>query len=246
MKNYLPLIFLFFSFFSTACSCVVPTITTKYAQSDFVANITIIKKYPNTGSEEFYRADVRIKELFKGEKVKSIYVSGRSDGKIGSSCSIYIPEGTNLIAYSQRNKGGFLKIGMCSGLLYLDKASKSDREIEILEEFKAKNISFIDKINYREKSDLRGKLKQFDGIELDKKFGLFQIILNSNLSIKSVEEIHGFANTIDDELIVVLKESKWIDARNRSRINIAQDSKILVGFYYHPKANDKSSFLTYF
>ncbi len=80
---------------------------------------------------------------YKGKLLKSIYVQGRNTSNeldIGSSCAIFIKEGTELIAYGRKDKKGRTTIGMCSGLLYLDgKYSKDEkRELSILKTLKKK------------------------------------------------------------------------------------------------------------
>ena len=124
MKVIQILIF-FISVGAFACDCDEPGITEKYQRSDFIANVTILKIYPNTETESGYRSDVRINELYKGEQLKSIYVYGRSDGGLGTSCDIFIPTGTKLIVYASKNDDGNFGTGMCSGNLYLDNKNKN-------------------------------------------------------------------------------------------------------------------------
>lgn len=121
MKSILQITIFLFSIGVFACDCDEPKITEKYVESEFIVNVTIIKIYPNQKNEQGYRVDIKINELFKGERLKSIYVYGRSDNGIGTSCDIYIPVNTKLVAYARKNKGGNFGIGMCSGLLYLNK-----------------------------------------------------------------------------------------------------------------------------
>src|SRR5690606_24842600 len=86
---------------------------------------------------------------------------------------------------------------------------KQKRELEILKMFKLKNISFTDKINYREKATLHKKLEQFKGIQLDKSYGIYEITFAQDLTIKNVIEISGFKNSIDEKLIEIIKTTKW-------------------------------------
>lgn len=120
MKHILQIVLLLFSVGIFACDCNRREITEKYIQSEFVANITITKIYPNQKNEKGYKADIKINDLYKGKKLKSIYIYGRSDNRIGSSCDIYIPVNTKLIAYAEKNSDGNFGIGMCSGIMYLD------------------------------------------------------------------------------------------------------------------------------
>lgn len=246
MKKIFQIVLLLFSATMLGCTCDPPKITEKYIQSDFVAKVKIIKNYKNENSRELYKADIIISELFKGERLKSIFVSGRSDRNIGSSCSIFIPENTELIIYASKNKDGKFTIGICSGLLYLSKSrSKSqNRELEILRTFKEKKIVFTDKINYREKSNFDSDLQQFKGIELNKSFGLYEIVFADDLTIKTVAEISGFGNGVDQKLIEIIKKSKWSSFNNGIKDKIPDNSKLIFGVYFYPKHKNYLSFLS--
>ena len=246
MKKILQITIFLFSIGVFACDCDPPKITEKYTQSDFVANVTIIKIYPNQKNEHGYRADIKINELYKGDRLKSIYVYGRSDNGIGTSCDIYIPENTNLIAYASKNEDGNYGIGMCSGLLYLNKTNqkRQKRELNILKTFKSKSIDFTDKISYREKAKLHKELEQFKGIELDKNYGIYEITFASDLSIKNVIQISGFQNPIDKKLIEILKKTEWTSFDKGVKDKVPDNSKLLIGIYYYPKEKENPSFLS--
>lgn len=246
MRNILQIIFFLFSIGVFACDCDPPKIAKKYVESEFVANVTITKIYPNQKNEQGYKVDIMVNELFKGERLKSIYVYGRSDDGIGTSCDIYIPENTKLIAYARKNNDGNFGIGMCSGLLYLNKTNQKQqkRELEILKTFKAKNIKFTNKINYREKSKLHKYLEQFKGVELDKNYGIYEITFESNLTIKSVTKISGFGNPINQKLIEIIEKTEWSSFDNGTNDKVPDDSKLLIGIYYYPEEKDNPSFLS--
>ena len=246
MKKILQIFIFFFSLGLLACTCDDPKITEKFIQSDFVAKARIVRNYENESSKELYKSDIIIKELFKGEKLKSIYVGGRSDGKMGSSCSIFIPENTELIVYARKNEDGKYIVGMCSGLLYLNNRNleKQKRELDILQMFKSENINFTDKINYREKAKLHKELEQFKGIELEKSYGIYEITFSSNLTIKSVIKISGFNNLIDQELIDIIKKTEWTSFDKEVKDKVPENSKLLMGIYYYPKEKDNPSFLS--
>ena len=244
MKKILQITIFLFSIGIFACTCDNPKVTEKFIESDFVAKARIVKNYKNENSRELYRADIIISELFKGEKLKSIYVAGRSDRAMGSSCAIFIPENTELIIYARKNKDGKYSIGMCSGLLYLNNRNikRQQRELNILKMFKSKNIEFIDKINYQEKAKLDKELKQFKGVELEKEYGIYEITFNSELTIKNVTKISGFGNPIDLKLIEIIKKTEWSSFDKGIKNKVPDNSKLLIGIYYYGKGN--SSFLS--
>jgi len=258
MKKILQISIFLFSIGVFACDCDPPKITEKYTQSDFVANITILKTYPNQKNEKGYKADIKINELYKGERLKSIYVYGRSDNGIGSSCDIHIPANTKLIAYAIKNSDGNYGIGMCSGIMYLDysgyyrkktlknkkELKRQKRELEILQTFKSKNINFTDRINYREKAKLHKELQQFKGIELEKNFGIYELTFESDLTIKNVSEISGFENSIDQKLIEIIKRTEWTSFDQGVNDKVPANSKLLIGIYFYPEEKGNPSFLS--
>ena len=246
MKKILQITIFLFSIGVFACDCDEPKITEKYVESEFVANVTILKIYPNQKNEQGYKVDIKINELFKGERLKSIYIYGRSDNGIGSSCDIYIPTNTNLVAYARKNKDGNFGIGMCSGLLYLNKTNKKrqKRELEILKTFKSKNIKFSSKINYREKSKLHKDLEQFKGIELNKSYGIYEITFEPDLTIKNVTEISVFGNPIDKKLKEIIEKTEWSSFDNGINDKVPDNSKLIIGIYYYPEEKGNPSFLS--
>lgn len=248
MKKTVQIIIFLFSIGIFACTCDPPKITEKFVQSDFVARAKIVKNYKNIGSEERYKADIEIIELYKGKTLNSIYVAGRSDGLMGSSCAIFIPENTELIIYARKNKDGKYSVGMCSGLLYLNNRNikKQRRELNILEMFKNKKITLTDKIDYREKATLSKKLEQFKGIQLEKEYGIYQITFTSDLQIKDVEQISGFGNAIDKKLMEILQTTEWKSFDKGVKDKVPENSKLLIGIYYYQAEKESPSFLSPF
>lgn len=233
-----------------ACDCNERGITEKFVQSDFVAHAKVIKIYKNETAEEIYKADIRIYELYKGEKLESVYVYGRSDEKMGSSCSIQIPENTELMIYAHRDEQGRYGIGMCSGLLYLNNGATPQatkkREFEILETFKRNNIHFTDPVDYHDNGYLYGVLKKFDGITLEKNFAIYQITFQPDLSIKNIEIISGFDDEIDAELLDLIRQVEWTSDHQGQRDKVPENSRFLLGIYFYPAEGENKSFLSQF
>ncbi len=241
-------IIIFFRFINCfGCDCDTPTMAEKYIQSDFVAIVNVTKIYPNKPNERGYKADIEINELFKGEQLKSIYIYGRSDRGIGSSCDIFIPENTKLIVYARKNKEGNYGIGMCSGHFNISQNKEfATREFEILKMFKSKNINYTDKTTYRKKATLSSKLEEFKGIKLKKKYAIYSITFSSDLKIKSIDIVSGFDNSIDQKLIEILWQTEWRSYNNPINNIVKEDSKLLFGFYYYDSSENQQSFLSEF
>lgn len=99
-----------------ACSCSILATTSYYYQNaDFVGIVKILKNYKNIpDSNLYYQADVEIIDLYKGKKVKSIWIEGTNGGRYGSSCGTFIPEAEIRLIYANRGQDGLLKTYLCT------------------------------------------------------------------------------------------------------------------------------------
>ena len=237
-----------------ACTCMPRKFAEKYVQSDFVAVAKIIKVYQNEGEEELYKADILIRDLFKGENLKSIYIEGRSDGKKGSSCSIFIPENTELIIYAIKNGNNQFSFDSCSGYLILKQEGKNrknteKRELDMLHVLQARHINYTNKIVFAKKMGFSEELKQYKGIQLSKSYAIFELTFSSDLKLKSLDIISRFENEVDNELVKMLEKSSWLSVDVKSQYVIIKDivpegSKVLVGFYFYEAEGAYESFVS--
>lgn len=223
--------------------------TEKFSIADFVAEIKITKVYENDGEEELYKSDIQILNLYKGDRLNSIYIAGRSDKRMGSSCSIFIPEGTELIAYGYKNKEGKTTIGMCSGLSYTKNhhyrnADKIQKEKEMLSVLRNENIELSNRIHFDTNGMLNAELEKFKGIELDKEFAIFKIDFSSDLKVKEVNVISGFRKDLDKKLVEILKSIQWRSFENGVRNKVPENTSILFEIHYYPNEKGNSSFLS--
>ena len=253
LNKILLLIFVLYAGNTLACSCIPPKFVEKYIQSDFVAVAKIIKVYQNEGEEELYKADILIRDLFKGQNLNSIYIEGRSDGKKGSSCNLVIPVNTELIIYARKNGNNQFSFGSCSGYLILNRQWKHSeeqekRELGMLNMLRSKNINYTNKIWFGKKMGFSGELERFKGVQLNKSYAVFELAFGANLAVKSVEQISGFGSDVDNELIKMLEKSKWgsIDVKSQDVIikdTVPDGSKFLVGFYFYEAEAGYESFV---
>ena len=249
MKKILQIIIFFSITISSACDCVISNFTEKYSHADFVAEIKITKTYPNQGNKELYKSDIQILNLFKGDSLNSIYVVGRSDENMGSSCDIYIPEETQLLAYAYKNEDGKYLIEMCSGLTYTKNHyyindEKVIKEKEMLSVLKKENKKLINRIRFDNNGYLNEQLNQFRGVELNKEFSLFEIKFSSDLKVKQVKVISGFEKDLDKKLVDILKSIEWRSFNNGVKNKIPENTKMLFEIHYYPGEKGNSSFLS--
>jgi len=221
----------------------------KYTQSDFVARITITRTFPNQGSEQHYKSNIVIHQLFKGEPVKSISVYGRSDGKLrlSTSCDVFFEKGTEMVVYARKIDKGRYIFDSCSGFMIMTSPRRKnvDRELEMLNFLLKRRIAPNGKIHFG--VDLSDKLGAFKGVSLHQRFAIFEITFTGNLSVDSVRTISGFNSALDSQLIEILKHSRWVTDRSGFDTNgneVPPGSKLFFAFYYYPAEGNEQSFIS--
>ncbi len=245
--GWLILVCIFCSLQSKACVCSHITFMDKYVQSDFVARIQIVKNYPNRGASLSYRSNIVIKQLFKGEPVKSILIEGSSDGKRRTSCDIYFKEGTEMLVYARRLDSGQYSFHSCSGYCVLDKTRPTTEmgEIEMLDFLYKNNITFTDKTRYG--TDLHDKLKTLSTTNLSKTFAIYEITFKRDLQVDTVKTITGFTPDLDSEIAAILQNARWVSDRiliDGQKNSVPPGSKLLFGFYYYPSGGNNLGFIS--
>lgn len=240
MMNYLLFFISLFTFFpAVACICDPPQITDKYIWADVVAKVKILKNYPNESEKELYKANIQVIELYKGEAPEFLFVSGRSDGKGGSSCSIFIPEEAELIVYASKDKEGKHHIGLCSGLLFSEQFKKNQSlEIKILESLRRIKYDYQSSIIYRKRSTILERfIKEISHESLENNFALYEINFSKDVEIKNITVIFGFENEIDELVMAQIFKTKWRSFNGEKINRIPEDSKKLIGIYKYKDEN---------
>lgn len=247
MKHFFLLIGLAITFNGYACDCSEPKFMDKYVQSDFVARITITETLPNQGSAQYYKSNILIHELFKGAPVKSIAILGSSDGKRRSSCDIFFKKGTEMLVYARKGDEGRYIFDSCSGYVVLTTSRRDHekRELEVLELLKQKGIFPTSRTQYG--ADLGERLKAFRGETLTRRFAIFEVTFAGDLTVDSVTTVTGFDPALDEKLIEILKQSRWVSDRSGTDVNghkVPPGSKLLFAFYYYPPEGAGQSFIS--
>nr|WP_295921805.1 hypothetical protein [uncultured Dyadobacter sp.] len=219
----------------------------KYVRSDFVARVTVVKNFPNQGSSFFYESNIVIKQLFKGNNVKSILIEGSSDGKKRSSCDIYFKEGTEMLVYANLDSAGKYTFNSCSGYRVLNhsKFAGEGRELEMLDFLDRNKIRTTDKTFYG--ANLYDKLKTLRDINTTKTFGIYEITFTKDLRIDTIRTVTGFSPELDNQLISILSEARWVSDRiliDGLKNTVPPGSKLLFGFYYYPAQGNDARFIS--
>lgn len=98
-----------------ACSCNEFTITFPYQTADFVGVVKILKNYKNSpDTNEYYKADVEVLNLYKGKKLKNLYILGSNGVNTYNSCGTFIKEGEVRLVFGNLMKDKSISTYLCN------------------------------------------------------------------------------------------------------------------------------------
>lgn len=247
MKKLIILPLILFLNSALACECMIRNFTDYYQNSDFVGIGKVIKVYPNETDEEIYKADILLTNLIKGKEISSIYVYGRSDGKMGSSCSIYTPVDEEYIFFGRKNEIGQIVFGACSGTRNLKYVTENSsyilKALEILKNEKDEYSGHPYILNW---STLDDTFEKFKGIPMTEKFAMYEVIFFEDLKVKKVKILKGFGPEIDQTIMEGLKKSIWKNLYSENEFIVPKGTKKLIGVFYYEDDGKYPSFLSEF
>jgi len=222
-----------------ACSCISQKFDSHFSNSDFVGEVKILKNYKSVDDEEYYRVDVLVRNIYKGNNVKSIYVNGYNESVWESSCDMLIPVGTRVIIFAKANENDQLQISMCSKLIYLgDEVNEAtDRIVKVLETLKLKKILYKSIINKNFSSSFRKFLREQSNLKLKRDFAIYEVSFKNDLKVKCVRVVSGFKNKIDRKIKRYLRKKLWSIDKKFKHESITNYSKHFVIIY-----NNKGKF----
>ncbi|SFT91351.1 Tissue inhibitor of metalloproteinase [Algoriphagus locisalis] len=228
-----------------ACVCEPVGLTGSFISADFVAHIKIVEVYPNQNQDEIYKADIELIELFKGQKLTSIYIRGRSDGKMGSSCSVYFPKGSELVIAANSFGKEKYSFGACSYKINLKKNYRNTRRnIEVLRAISAYDNTLTLRYFPIVSPNFYDFLKSKKGIVLNEKFALFEVVLDGHNNPSQVKMIKGFGIGLDDEIVEELYQSTWEIKYFEEESEVQEKLKVIVPVYFYPEEGEYQSFLS--
>jgi DNA-binding cell septation regulator SpoVG len=264
MKKILFSIAFWISFytFTFACKCSTPSVVESFMQSDFVANVKVLKTYPNATRENLtYRIDIEILDLFKGTKVQYLYVFGTNDSLWRTNCDVSVRANSIWLVYANNNKGEAYAINYCSrsrnlNLDYdftgypnarknlLESFSKEQNELQTLKKKKLDKIDFCRNF-WTTDLALHDFLNQYRGKHFDKDLAIYKITFNSNSTVKKVKIVSGFHDAIDKALSKHIKYGiNWKKYIHPLKPILKQDAQLLISVHYYKTENQNTSLLT--
>ena len=241
MKTLIVIFSLFISNSVFACSCASMNLNERISSSDFIAKAKIKKIWIDNKDKYLHNIEIEILDLYKGIATRKLKIYSAQM----TSCSFFTPQNTTWLIFASKDKDGILKFGYCSGYQNIEKNPNSiERKIKVLKYLKA------EKINLNSKNDIAFVinsefLKKFNGLtESKNNFALYEIVINKDLTIKSVKPIKEFqSNEMNTEIISILKNQSKVYAKNRES-TISEEQKIIVPLFYYAKEKNDKSFIS--
>ena len=220
-KRFQFLLLLFLPAISYACECTIPSATTKFQMSEFVAKAEIVEFTPDPLNSDYHDATLRIITLYKGEYLSKIKIRS----VLNSSCSFLPSKNSTWIIFASMGDG-MLSFGNCSGSMDIGRtfdpiqfpnlARDYSKDIKLQESV----ISFLsdNKIFNPNPSLLWVNNKDFGYLRRyrnNNSFSVFQIDINTDLTIAAVKQLKRFRNRklnrlVYDNLSKTLKCSSGI------------------------------------
>lgn len=253
MKKTILLCFLILTAkFTFSCECVSTPLLEKYQRSDFVAKIKILKVKQDDNHKDYHDIDFELINLFKGRSINKLKI----ESLLNTSCSFLPSENSTWLIFASRDQNGYISAGACSGSEQIDQAfdlvmypnldvkyKKSiDLKLEVLDYLKSKKITFDNKFKLTP-TNFRPCLDDLKGYEEKNRFAVYQVIVNSDLSIKKIKVLKRFKNNdLSKKLTVCLRENMKISAQNMKVI--PEKAKMTIIYFYYSSEKNNQSFIS--
>jgi len=256
MKNLILTFLLIYNVNSFACKCESTNLDTSFLTSSFVAKIKVIKKYKNLEEDDYYKIDIKILDLYKGNQIGSIYIYGNSEYPQDSACWIYTDVDDEIIVYVSKYENGRTEVRHCSRILILDnekyykfersysKKERFDDESKILGVLKNYNIKYSNngKIIFNVSCFLHLLNVDLLNNKLSKpknRLAIYEFTLGNDYDIKKVKTLKGFNKKIDRKIKKIIKQQKWTKDFGKKN-NLKKGIKSFVIIYYLKRYDGKN------
>ena len=225
---------LFASSTALACYCsMLSTITSNYQQANFVGVVKILKNYKNyPDTNEHYKADVEVLNLYKGKSVKSLYILGNNGGKTYNSCGTFIQEGETRLVFGSFTKDKLVSTYLCTS--YLNPFNTSykrdliEEKLKLLKRFAKKHTIKIGNDALLYVNDF----KRIKNPKTTKHFSLVRIDLTENGTIDKIAILTKDDKELSDSLKLYFK--KTFNIQRLKGIREKNNGNLIVFFEITP------------
>jgi hypothetical protein len=236
------------SLFSTtdalACFCVSPLITDNFQRSQFVAQVKILKVTPDSNNTDYHDAQIEVLTLYKGERLKKIKILS----KLNSSCAFLPSANSTWIVFASVWQG-ILNFDYCSGSYKLDvdfngqypNATKNLSKSTMLK------LQVLEYLSHHRIWDpnpsglyaINAGLKTIKGFKNKDSFAVFQVDVNTDLSVNGVSILKKFQN---NELTKIVFNNFKTDLKfvNPPHHTIPNPTRVIVFCYFYENQDPKT------
>ncbi|RZK44246.1 MAG: hypothetical protein EOO90_00865 [Pedobacter sp.] len=220
------------------CICsFLSTTSVEYQRSAFVATVKIVKNYKNIpDTNEYYKADIEIIDLYKGKKISSIYILG---GEVYNSCGTFIPEGETRLIFGTVYKEKYISTFLCGSYKKpLEAYYKRDQigdKLRLLKKHASKHMVNINNevllypVNFN-------RIYNPDSVNY---FSLVKVELNRDRSVKAIRYLTKDSQKLKKAYEYYFKNQ--FDWRRIERIKSNQADGITLFFEINPYTNSNLS-----
>jgi hypothetical protein len=250
MKKILFLIFLSLTIKTNACTCLYQDFTEEYNNADFIAKVKIIEIKP-IQNQSTVNVKIQIIELFKG---KAISIFKIIDYK--NLCSLNVVLNSTWLIYGQKSQNNEIQSYHCSGseefgigvdINYpnIEKVYAEKIELKMAVLRKLKKYS-QNKNPYELHTTLNQEKKYLivDDLRVEnKKFAIFELNINTDLSVKRIKTICEFDNKVASRILTDYIKSRII-IEVKTKKTIPKKTKIYLIYFFYNSEGENKSFLT--
>ena len=252
MKKTFLTVLIIFSCKIFACGCLPQKLINRYANSDFVATVNVLNITSDSKMDNYLIVKFELIDLYKGKSISSIRIRRNK-----SMCNVYTPKNTKWLILANKDKNGILSFGYCSGIKQLDKKFDSLKHHPNAEKHHQNSLNLkLQLLKYLKNNKIEPKneyllftdipneaLKNLkkNGI-VNEKFALFEVNVNSDLSILNVKPLKEFDNEKLNNILPTFIRQNINISMSQKVDKIPQPTKIIIPIYHYKNKKEKSGY----
>lgn len=244
------LAFLLISAQAFACSCSTSPLTARFQESQLVAKVKFLDIRQDPADEDYHDARIQVLALYKGVGVTEIKIHSQ----LMSSCA-FLPEVNSTWIIFAAEWQGKLSFHFCSGSFDLGRTFDNSRYPEAEKNYrdetqlKEQVLEFfrLHHITHPHTSQLSISMKGLDsltGFKNSNRFAVFQLNMNTDLSISKITSLRRFRNNKLHKAVLDIIKNSEVNVGLPEGTTPTQPSLVIVVVYYYPQRNPEENFLT--
>lgn len=236
MKTLFSVLFIVISFIEiSACKCIRSPLAEEYLEADMAGIVKIIKVYDENYEQRTYKADIEFETIYKGEKFKTLVVSGLIGKSYPGACEINIEPDEKFLLLLKKYNGSYM-LNSCSPRHRLSENEKGT--LKTLSEtfayldnnkYKFTGLEFITCFDDLQNSD-KPKFSDIENFLPKQPFAIYKVKINDSFKIEEILPITEFGS--NDKLIeAILKQNMEVDTPLFSESSSRKEFLILLLYF---------------